>query len=123
MYDAHLVLERHPVLAPAAPVPPHVVAVHGDTVDRHKEQQRRVGPVARWVSYGGLVGLVNPHADNLARRAHGDVERNGKANGGGRVQVRRQPAEKRRNARKGARRGDDEAVVPLLLLSVDAQGA
>ena len=66
------------------------------------------------VALGGLVGRVDPHADDLAGGAHGDVERNGQADGGRGLQVGGQPAQQRRDAGKGAGRGDDEAAVAVL---------
>lgn len=98
-----LVLEKgHTARPRRRPVPPSIVHMHEDTGQTDKQQEARIDPVTRGIPLLRLLGLVDPDADDLARRAHGDVDRNGEANGCGGVQVGRQPAEQGRDACKGA---------------------
>lgn len=72
-----LVFVDEPILGLSRPILPHIVAVQGHTIHSHKQEQSSVGPVSRGVALCGLRGLVDPDSDNLSRRAHGNIERNG----------------------------------------------
>lgn len=61
-----------------------------------------------------LVCFVNPNTDNLARSTHGDVQGDRQAYCCRGVEIRREPAQQRRDAGKGSRCGDYEASIPLL---------
>ena len=69
-------------------IPPRVVKVHAYASHRHKQQQPCVGPVARRISLLCLVRLVDPHAHDLSRCAHGNIECDGETDGARGVQVR-----------------------------------
>lgn len=71
--------------------------------------------MARRVSLLGLVGLVDPHADDLAGRAEGDVQSDGEPGARGGLEVRGEPAQERGDAGEGAAGGDDEAAVTVLV--------
>lgn len=68
--------------------------------------------MARRVSLFLLVGLVDPYAGNLAQpAADADVDGNCQARRRRAEHVGRQPAQQRRDARKRAGHGNDEAGV------------
>lgn len=48
-------------------IPPSIINPQKHTAGRHKQQQRRIGPVPGRVSLLRLIALVNPHPDYLAR--------------------------------------------------------
>lgn len=95
-------------------VPPNIVEVHTTAPNTYEQQQTSVHPVTRWITLDGLLSLVDPNANDLARRSHRDVEGNSQADGTGGVEVGRQPAQQRRNTGKGTACGDYEASIPWL---------
>lgn len=78
-------------------VSPDVVCMHTEATYSHKEKQTGIDPVTGRIPLGRFVSLVDPDADDLSRGAHGDVQRNGQADGSCGVQVGRQPTQERRN--------------------------
>jgi hypothetical protein len=61
--------------------------MHSDAANAHEQQQASIYPVSSWIALLGFVCLVDPNTNDLARSSHGDVERNGQADGSRGVQV------------------------------------
>lgn len=93
-------------------IPPAIVEPKHDAPNSDHEQEDSIDPMARGVPRLGLLGLVNEHADDLARGApQANVEGDGEAHGGGGEDVGAQPAQERRDTGEGARGRHDQAAV------------
>jgi hypothetical protein len=81
------ILESRLVSTNCTPVPPNVISVHANAAYAYEEKQSSIGPMASRIALGSFLRLVDPDADNLPRSAHGNVQRDGQADGSCRVQV------------------------------------
>lgn len=86
-----LILEQSVTLG-RGPVPPGIVPPQSQASRGDHDEEASIDPVTRRVALDRLVCRVDPHANDLARGSHGDVEGNGQTNGGRRLQVGGEPA-------------------------------
>jgi hypothetical protein len=73
-----------------------------------------------------LISLINPNPDNLPGGPERDIQRNGESSSTRGINIRRQPAKKRRYTRKSPAACHDQATVPMLnnsLVQIMSQGA
>jgi hypothetical protein len=74
--------------------------------------------VTHRVPLGSLLCLIDPYTDDLARRAHRDIEGNCQPDRRRRVQIGGKPPQERRNTGKRTRGCDNETSITSLYILV-----